>query len=205
VRATILRLGCLLALVASPALALTLPDQAELTFVTSRGAVVGVGEIAGGSLELVLEAGFSGPATLLLTTPAGEATAMDVMVGRDGQVLVIDGQGIHQLSDTFVSSGGSVEVSFVAVVEAEADAGEEQGPVGATELEDALRDDADSGKEIGSSDGEDSSDGDEASDGDVDSSDDNDDTKHKTEGPAAPEGSDWNVERDTEETLPGDP
>jgi hypothetical protein len=205
VRGTILRLCCLLALVASSALALTLPDRAELTFVTSRGAVVGVGKIDGDRLDLVFKAGFSGPATLLLTTPAGGATVVDVMVGPDGQVLVIDGHGIHQLSDTFVSSGGSVEVSFVAVVEAEADAGDEQGLVGATEVEDALRDDADSGKEIGSSDGDDSSDGDEASDGELDSSDDNDDTEPKTEEPAAPDGSDWNEERDTEETLPGDP
>jgi hypothetical protein len=200
-----LRLCGLLALVASSASALTFPDQADLTFVTSRGSVVGVGEIDGGRLELVLETGFTGPAILLLTTPEGEATVVDVMVGRDGQVLVIDGQGIHQLSDTFVSSGGSVDVSFVGVVEAEADADEELGPAGATEVEDALRGDADSGKEIGSSDGDDSSDGDEASDGEVDSNDDNDDTEHKTEGPAAPDGSDWNEEWETEETLPGDP
>jgi hypothetical protein len=205
-----LRLCCLLALVASSALALTLPERADLTFVTGRGAVVGMGKIDGGRLDLVFEAGFTGPATLLLTTPGGEATVVDVMIGRGGQVLVIDGEGIHDLSATFLASGGSVRVSFVAVVEAEADAGEEQGLVGATEVEDALRDDADSGKEIGSSDGDDSSDGDEASDGevasdgDVDSSDDNDDIEHKTEGPAAPEGSDWNEERDTEETLPGD-
>ena len=86
----------LVALMATYALALDVPTEAEMLVTDSESRIVGVGHVvAGERFDLVLEEGFAGPASLLWLAPDGGVRTIEVVVA-DGAVWV-DGVDLTSL------------------------------------------------------------------------------------------------------------
>jgi hypothetical protein len=102
----LLLLGLLLAWL--PAVALELPDEAELLVTDPSGLIVGVGHIAPDTgFELELLAGYAGPGRLTWVTREGSTSTIEIVIG-DG-VFVDDVDLLEVLDGRFVL----LEIRFV--------------------------------------------------------------------------------------------
>ena len=110
-----LLLSLFLTLGLSTALALNLPEQAELVVVSEAGAIIGIGDLTDGILTLELIAGNNGFAKLLVVDAEGILQAAEVMVNADGSVTLILDTGFVSLGSLAADAG----VAYAAELDAE--------------------------------------------------------------------------------------
>lgn len=105
----------LLGLGMSGAAALELPGNGEVVAVTTEGnAVVGVGVLAGGILELELENGYEGFAHLLIVDRNGAVESVEVMIGANGNVIATLDDEFTPLDLVLARAGVELTVSATA-------------------------------------------------------------------------------------------
>jgi hypothetical protein len=178
----------ILAIGLTTALAIELPSNTSLTLISSNGAVVGVGELEEGELELDLLADFTGLVTFTSVDAEGNVIVLDATVTEGGKVTLIDTATLEffGLEEVVAALGGQVEISFEDDLDADDLAQEEDehsdhdedadddGPESEDDEGDHDADEDDEDEDTDDEDDEDTDDEDDESD-DSDDEDDEDD------------------------------
>jgi hypothetical protein len=175
----------ILAIGLTTASAIELPSNTSLTLISSNGAVVGVGELEDGELELDLLADFTGLVTFTSVDAEGNVIVLDATVAEGGKVTLIDTATLEffGLEEVVAALGGQVEISFEDDLDADDLAQEE--------------DEHSDHDEDGDEDGPESEDGD--GDDDADEDDDEDDEDEDTDDEGDEDTDDEDDESDDED------
>lgn len=112
-------------LMTASALAWSWEVGSRLTLVTSNGArIVGVGLVEDGRLTLTVESEFEGIAVLVVERADGRLETVDVVVEKDGRIMVGEEGEFSELGESLTTSGFDLAVGTVPATAA---AGEEAG------------------------------------------------------------------------------
>ncbi|MEJ2359190.1 MAG: hypothetical protein P8Y13_14090, partial [Deinococcales bacterium] len=112
-------LALVLMIVGSLVFAQALPDQSTLTLTTSDGTLVGSGTYVGGNLTVDVLTGYSGDATLTVTTRGGDTLTYDVTVNPDGSVsLTSSSEPLQDINPSVKARGGTITFDQVDTVTA---------------------------------------------------------------------------------------
>ena len=97
---------------AVPVFALDLPRGARLTVHDERGSLIGRGHVEGNEVELDIQRGSAGFATLSVELPGGELVEYEVLFAEDGGLLVIDGNDVIALSEFVRDTGREYDFDY---------------------------------------------------------------------------------------------
>lgn len=100
------------ALFVTVASAVTLPEDASVTLTSDAGAVIGVGEITDGDLNLTIETGANGFITITFEGEDGAVVTFDGMIDADGKLLLVNEDELTDLATNVEEAGGEPEIEF---------------------------------------------------------------------------------------------